>query len=151
MRISDWSSDVCSSDLLHLTVPADIAAERCRPIVLQPLRLWHGPADYPGPPARPRLKPFQTRRCRQMAEEGQAPAFPCSPSGPTYGAALLQSRLQDRQLRHKADRRARPVSPEVQPVSRSEEHTSELQSLMRNSYAVFCLTKNTPCITNLHQ
>src|SRR3546814_7840675 len=106
MRISDWSSDVCSSDLsapawrlLHLTVPADIAAERCRPIVLQPLRLWHGPADYPGPPARPRLKPFQTRRCRQMAEEGQAPAFPC----------------------------------------RSEEHTSELQSLMRISYAVFCL------------
>src|SRR3546814_3819138 len=27
------------------------------------------------------------------------------------------------------------------PVSRSEEHTSELQSLMRNSYAVFCLKK----------
>src|SRR3546814_5228721 len=31
------------------------------------------------------------------------------------------------------------------PVRRSEEHTSELQSLMRNSYAVFCLKKkNTP-------
>src|SRR3546814_6241942 len=29
------------------------------------------------------------------------------------------------------------------PMSRSEEHTSELQSLMRISYAVFCLTKNT--------
>src|SRR3546814_8234423 len=28
-------------------------------------------------------------------------------------------------------------------VGRSEEHTSELQSLMRNSYAVFCLTKTT--------
>src|SRR3546814_9936641 len=28
-------------------------------------------------------------------------------------------------------------------ISRSEEHTSELQSLMRNSYAVFCLKKNT--------
>src|SRR3546814_8468222 len=27
-------------------------------------------------------------------------------------------------------------------LERSEEHTSELQSLMRNSYAVFCLTKN---------
>src|SRR3546814_9970252 len=27
-------------------------------------------------------------------------------------------------------------------TDRSEEHTSELQSLMRNSYAVFCLTKN---------
>src|SRR3546814_7368474 len=31
---------------------------------------------------------------------------------------------------------------------RSEEHTSELQSLMRNSYAVFCLKKNTPSATN---
>src|SRR3546814_8987393 len=29
-------------------------------------------------------------------------------------------------------------------VGRSEEHTSELQSLMRNSYAVFCLNKNKP-------
>src|SRR3546814_6348760 len=29
------------------------------------------------------------------------------------------------------------------PLARSEEHTSELQSLMRISYAVFCLTKNT--------
>src|SRR3546814_1570516 len=28
------------------------------------------------------------------------------------------------------------------PATRSEEHTSELQSLMRTSYAVFCLTKN---------
>src|SRR3546814_11780519 len=30
---------------------------------------------------------------------------------------------------------------QIQPVPRSEEHTSELQSLMRNSYAVFCLKK----------
>src|SRR3546814_3373665 len=30
------------------------------------------------------------------------------------------------------------------PAIRSEEHTSELQSLMRISYAVFCLKKNTP-------
>src|SRR3546814_10897171 len=29
------------------------------------------------------------------------------------------------------------------PINRSEEHTSELQSLMRTSYAVFCLKKNT--------
>src|SRR3546814_10202559 len=32
---------------------------------------------------------------------------------------------------------------EPQPFGRSEEHTSELQSLMRNSYAVFCLKKKT--------
>src|SRR3546814_2948662 len=34
-----------------------------------------------------------------------------------------------------------PVIFTKAPSSRSEEHTSELQSLMRNSYAVFCLTK----------
>src|SRR3546814_4544083 len=33
-------------------------------------------------------------------------------------------------------------------AQRSEEHTSELQSLMRNSYAVFCLKKNSNNITN---
>src|SRR3546814_697363 len=33
------------------------------------------------------------------------------------------------------------ILPELQPALRSEEHTSELQSLMRNSYAVFCLKK----------
>src|SRR3546814_4212864 len=35
-----------------------------------------------------------------------------------------------------------------QPRIRSEEHTSELQSLMRNSYAVFCLKKNNIVIKN---
>src|SRR3546814_9096637 len=33
------------------------------------------------------------------------------------------------------------ASPPTEPVTRSEEHTSELQSLMRISYAVFCLNK----------
>src|SRR3546814_5200981 len=35
------------------------------------------------------------------------------------------------------------IAPEDVTVTRSEEHTSELQSLMRISYAVFCLKKNT--------
>src|SRR3546814_2964918 len=34
-----------------------------------------------------------------------------------------------------------PPPPEEEPPPRSEEHTSELQSLMRSSYAVFCLKK----------
>src|SRR3546814_2591513 len=33
--------------------------------------------------------------------------------------------------------------PDFRPIERSEEHTSELQSLMRISYAVFCLKKKT--------
>src|SRR3546814_3250251 len=42
---------------------------------------------------------------------------------------------------HSRSRRQSPESRSVQRTDRSEEHTSELQSLMRNSYAVFCLKK----------
>src|SRR3546814_6209713 len=37
------------------------------------------------------------------------------------------------------------------PITRSEEHTSELQSLMRISYAVFCLKKKTKHTNNINQ
>src|SRR3546814_10696567 len=40
-----------------------------------------------------------------------------------------------------ADYRSLAASSAARKLSRSEEHTSELQSLMRNSYAVFCLKK----------
>src|SRR3546814_9046451 len=43
---------------------------------------------------------------------------------------------------------ARQVHPDLQRVNRSEEHTSELQSLMRISYAVFCLKKNKEITSN---
>src|SRR3546814_9609125 len=43
-------------------------------------------------------------------------------------------------LKLESARRRRRYSS-VLPLPRSEEHTSELQSLMRNSYAVFCLKK----------
>src|SRR3546814_9657196 len=39
----------------------------------------------------------------------------------------------------------------VGPAARSEEHTSELQSLMRISYAVFCLKKKKQPKTNIHR
>src|SRR3546814_7930568 len=43
------------------------------------------------------------------------------------------------------------IRPVLQRVPRSEEHTSELQSLMRISYAVFCLTKKTQTVTEREQ
>src|SRR3546814_8161182 len=87
MRISDWSSDVCSSDL-------------SRPKANAP------PPSCGAPSAIPTRR--SPKRCAGIAARGgcEAPKFPL-------------------------------VSSEV----RSEEHTSELQSLMRISYAVFCLTK----------
>src|SRR3546814_1224675 len=42
------------------------------------------------------------------------------------------------------DGRVRPADHPRGAAARSEEHTSELQSLMRTAYAVFCLTKQTP-------
>src|SRR3546814_5302547 len=68
------------------------------------------------------------RACRRPNKKGRhsraAPSAPGSESGPH------NARYRDR--RAPRDRRAR-----------SEEHTSELQSLMRISYAVFCLKKKT--------
>src|SRR3546814_4978351 len=43
----------------------------------------------------------------------------------------------------RGSRKSTPFAAQVAAEKRSEEHTSELQSLMRTSYAVFCLKKNT--------
>src|SRR3546814_3702210 len=51
---------------------------------------------------------------------------------------LRQGRLHGRSARHARRRTRKTVEPACETV-RSEEHTSELQSLMRISYAVFCL------------
>src|SRR3546814_8449758 len=105
MRISDWSSDVCSSDLLYvIPEPWDGLMRRLKPF---PVRRYvfcqnhyyafHGLAD-----------------ARSYADAGIDTVFCCS----EVIAAFLTG-------------------------TGSEEHTSELQSLMRISYAVFCLKKKT--------
>src|SRR3546814_7305675 len=107
MRISDWSSDVCSSDLpgqVHLR------ARPQRALLLGPAQRFAAAqprAAQARGPARP--VPQQRARDRARAEDLLGP---------------LPGRVRRR--------RDRP---------RSEEHTSELQSLMRISYAVFCLKK----------
>src|SRR3546814_5513366 len=105
MRISDWSSDVCSSDLRRTAAWSRTAAE--------------GP-DHPDPDrkaVRSAHRPMGNARrpwhCR--AHPGQGRHYP-TPEAAQRSEAL---RL------------------------RSEEHTSELQSLLRISYAVFCLKNNT--------
>src|SRR3546814_1891064 len=107
MRISDWSSDVCSSDLrLPRGVRQDGAgylAERGR----QP-RLCRLPLPGAG----------LSRRHALGGERGHRPQGEFQPQ----------------------DRRGHRAQPRREPA-RSEEHTSELQSLMRISYAVFCLKK----------
>src|SRR3546814_8605687 len=107
MRISDWSSDVCSSDLQSRIDPRLFPA-----LSSQALRFFHRPA------------------IRHGGMVGLA------------GGRLARDSAGHRHGLH--DRR--PPPPGTPPVAgryvfRSEEHTSELQSLMRISYAVFCLKK----------
>src|SRR3546814_9853759 len=107
MRISDWSSDVCSSDL---TLPT---YRRCqRTSGLRPARFSTAFASL------------------SMART------------PTYGIGVCNIIFQVRVIAlHATLRRSKSVGT---ASGRSEEHTSELQSLIRNSYAVFCLKKQIP-------
>src|SRR3546814_3069583 len=98
MRISDWSSDVCSSDLF---IGQYLGQQRINP--LPQLSLRHDHDDLPI------LGNFQESAHDMLAL-----------------GCLQIGRMA-----------ARPKAP----GERSEEHTSELQSLMRISYAVFCLKK----------
>src|SRR3546814_4608187 len=125
MRISDWSSDVCSSDL----------NDRAAPEYPQPT---HGEADdfflHPTPRVRdafdglPDADDYDVPWNRDWAETGMIPPET------RYGRimACLENDAED--LSYK-----RPFRRDI--LTRSEEHTSELQSLMRISYAVFCLKK----------
>src|SRR3546814_1561845 len=108
MRISDWSSDVCSSDLKGRNVEG---YKGCLPT--------HRPhvaglaLDLTKPQRREKPLQFHVRRAIFIGFK-KPTDFPVGPHVPT----------------------------------RSEEHTSELQSLMRISYAVFCLkNKNIPLKT----
>src|SRR3546814_7597596 len=104
MRISDWSSDVCSSDLLD-----DRDA----------LPIWQ--------------RQLAQRESRYWRDERAISTD--VPEDWSQRPALLRA-LEITARRARADRT-------ITPWLRSEDHTSELQSLMRISYAVFCLKKKT--------
>src|SRR3546814_3771055 len=113
MRISDWSSDVCSSDLRGRSVD--------RAGILSAIEVLREAADH-------------------LAEVGEA----------LFTYVLGVDRDYRRRRTAAADARARDRHllqvlsfGFVRLRSRSEEHTSELQSLMRIPYAVICLKKNT--------
>src|SRR3546814_8901811 len=109
MRISDWSSDVCSSDL----------AACCHPV--HPVRDVRG-ADR-----------------RVAAGIAERPLSPDRPHHPDR--ACREERHPDRRIRLATGTGRMDRLRRRDRSRRSEEHTSELQSLMRISYAVFCLKK----------
>src|SRR3546814_3092439 len=106
MRISDCSSDVCSSDLGHLD--SEVAA------------LEQAAA----------VGPFALFFTLTMAFAFFMLVF-------ALGAAAAGGKRDSKEQRRGCDANGKFCHRFV----RSEEHTSELQSLMRSSYAVFCLNK----------
>src|SRR3546814_10556626 len=122
MRISDWSSDVCSSDLVdeRSSMQMDVEA-RARQIVADMGGHWRGSYGMVCCPAHNDRNPSL-----QVTPGKKAVLFKCW-AGCSQEA--VWSALNSRKIN-------RHTSGE-----RSEEHTSELQSLMRIYYAVFCLKK----------
>src|SRR3546814_8881662 len=151
MRISDWSSDVCSSDLIRPHLPALAVRDQCvaleRGLDLGRQRLGIGGrctvaarlAMHLGDLAQHRYREqvrrdqerIQTRIIRRPEHRMDQPDLLCRP------AITAEHQAVGRVLRLALEMiRPRPVL-----ALRSEEHTSELQSLMRISYVVFCLKK----------
>src|SRR3546814_3201276 len=78
------------------------------------------------------------------ADNTPAPAQPRSQTArPSSDRRDHSHNDRRRRRRNEPRQQASDESGADQPQGRSEEHTSELQSLMRNSYAVFCLKKKT--------
>src|SRR3546814_10672288 len=83
------------------------------------------------------------RSCSSRSSSPPCSGSSCSRSSPPStapsSAASSAGKAADPVVRHAPD----PLHPThlEEPVTKSEEHTSELQSLMRISYAVFCLKK----------
>src|SRR3546814_5223824 len=135
MRISDWSSDVCSSDLQGAGRPVPRQRGVARPARRRRAALEYGAAAARRPAGGlPAAVPRHQACGDRGAARGQA--LPLSPPGKAAAVAKVRLRLDG------VARAAHPATGDRHGGRlRSEEHTSELQSLMRISYAVFCLKK----------
>src|SRR3546814_5456310 len=118
MRISDWSSDVCSSDLF--------AAVRSRDFSLRRISFASGEKD------------IGCAWSRSRAIRWIVAWFSLGRSSLNANMTRFIPILTGRSIVTPKHSRMRERTE-----ARSEEHTSELQSLMRISYAVFCLKKKT--------
>src|SRR3546814_2854002 len=122
MRISDWSSDVCSSDLAAVTVL--LTVELRWPLALS-LYCYLAVLAVSGWVQLWLRRPDRERSWMHWA-------FPLIDMTVLVAGIVLPNPFDPYPL---------PPPMQLGFDTRSEEHTSELQSLMRISYAVFCLKK----------
>src|SRR3546814_4731387 len=118
MRISDWSSDVCSSDLLRRSSSYRRTLSQGRWLVDRP-----------------------TKQRRKQSPRNSMSAARSSFDGSSIKAASVNRSIFKPWSAGTRSVKQEQVRAGTAATIRSEEHTSELQSLMRISYAVFCLKK----------
>src|SRR3546814_3969865 len=129
MRISDWSSDVCSSDLAWTSDHLGFVTQL---------------VDQLGD--RGDLHAGLARRRLVHRDDGEARRHVDAEIIRRQGIDRLFLRLHDvgqRGIARLVEAQVGGDHRRQLQLERSEEHTSELQSLMRISYAVFCLKKKT--------
>src|SRR3546814_6008738 len=129
MRISDWSSDVCSSDLVQ------VRGTTASPRLSGTLEVVRGTYSFAS-------KRFDVDHGIVRFEGGewtnpQIDIAATTEQEDINATIAITGSAQDPHIAFTST----PALPQDEVLSRSEEHTSELQSLMRNSYAVFCLKK----------
>src|SRR3546814_6848294 len=146
MRISDWSSDVCSSDLFHLSSadPKVVGTAAVRPVT----ETNYDVADQLSGMGMEAIHPSAAKGLRQAG----IPLCIKNTFDPEAPGATIRGDLQAEAPAVELITGLKRVYAfeffeqdmvGVKGYDRSEEHTSELQSLMRISYAVFCLKKKT--------
>src|SRR3546814_1290886 len=141
MRISDWSSDVCSSDLLNFQPVASdglaLAASTKRARGRQ-LGLVRTTANLYGSTAWPVNAPSMRAQASGIWRSVWTTPLAC---GVAAGRVISGTGSAAKAGSAASSRSGRIGRMGASTGDRSEEHTSELQSLMRISYAVFCLKK----------
>src|SRR3546814_2967092 len=129
MRISDWSSDVCSSDLDAATLAS--ANGYTDTVAVQTLDAANTYTDAVFAQFNSELDTIREDVDRRFRDQDRRIDKLAAMSGAYAGMAMNTAGL--------AGANRIGVGVGGQNGERSEEHTSELQSLMRNSYAVYCL------------
>src|SRR3546814_5577361 len=137
MRISDWNSDVCASDLRSRSRILTMSSPKQFKFIL---RLYSGVEIPIGLGAHALLTAFKNA---SIFARDFTPGLSSTPDD-TSTRPVAVTPIASRTLAASSP----PDTPQRSGARRSEEHTSELQSLMRISYAVFCLKKKKLNIQN---
>src|SRR3546814_1650093 len=150
MRIGDWSSDVCPAYLLIIrgakgVEPFAECGHSC-PAGVGRMPLLGGRVDGEALLVAERENRQAGRGCSERGMIADIARMIDDAIGHQEDCQIERERRIAGNL---PDGQSRRLSCELCPRSRSEEHTSELQSLMRISYSVFCLKKYTQYINTL--